>query len=144
MTKQKLVKEFKMLESIVEILSKVLNILFLYNVTGTSFGVLLGLLLLSIQDVVSIYCPIFGLIRWYGFIVFGVIIFNLKIIFIKKYEDPVIEKKLKYIREVLKESNLTKTEERMLWRKAVEFILEETNNNVETNNIDNVDNSVTS
>lgn len=133
-----------MLESIVEILSKVLNILFLYNVTGTSFGVLLGLLLLSIQDVVSIYCPIFGLIRWYGFIVFGVIIFNLKIIFIKKYEDPAIEKKLKYIREVLKESNLTKTEERMLWRKAVEFILEETNNNVETNNIDNVDNSVTS
>ena len=109
-----------------------INILFLYNVTGTSYGVLVGLLLLSIQETIGTFLPVFNSIKWYGFIVFGILIFNIKPLIKHKYEDPSIETKMKYAREICKEANFSEKEVKMVYRKLINSILEESyvkNNN---------------
>ena len=102
-----------------------LNILFLYNVNGTSYGILVGLLLLSLQDAIGTIFPFFLSIKWYGFIVFGVIIFNIKPFIRNKYVDPTIETKLKYVREIAKEGNFSDKETKMVYRKLINNLLEE-------------------
>lgn len=82
------------------ILSKTFKILFLYNVVGSSLGALMGVIFLSLQNMLAEYCPAIGLIKWYGFIAFGIFIFNIKPL-LKTYEDPKIELNLKYIKEVI-------------------------------------------
>lgn len=67
-----------MKDIITALLLKILNILFLYNVLGTSYGCLVGLFLLSIQPLIVMFIPILGFIKWYGFITFGILIFNVK------------------------------------------------------------------
>lgn len=118
--------------------SRAINTLFLYNVLGTSYGILFGVFIISIQKVIAIYCPIFGLIEWYGFIAFGVLLFNIKPIVKKEYLDPDIEKQLVYIRQIIKEGNLTKAEERTIWRNAVNSII--TDYKKPTNDSDNLHN----
>lgn len=112
-----------MKDTITRILLKILNILFLYNVLGTCYGCLLGLTLLSLQEVLAEYIPIIALVKWYGFITFGVLIFNIKLMVKKEYEDPRIEMQLKYLREILKEGNLSDKEKRTYWREAINCIL---------------------
>lgn len=110
-------------------ISRAFNILFLYNVLGTSYGVLLGFLLLSLQDLIaSLFTP-FGLIKWYGFIFFGVLLFNIKPIVKKKYIDPDIERQLAYIRQMIKEGKFSDTEKRGIWRNAINSIIFEYNQN---------------
>lgn len=110
---------------ITKILLNTLNILFLYNVLGTAYGCLFGLLLLSLQDVAAVYLPVIGLIRWYGFIVFGVLTFNIRPMVKQKYIDPRIEQKLKYVREILNEGNFSEKEKKQHWRKLILEILNE-------------------
>lgn len=133
------------MEVLTELLMQVINILFLYNITGTTFGILLGLFIISIQQVVIIYFPIIGHFPWYGSMSFCIMLFNKQYLFTKKYEDPMIEKRLKYVREVIKESNFSKAEERMIWRKTIEIILEEITNDSISNSVNNSNdnNSVT-
>lgn len=106
-------------------LSRAINTLFLYNVLGTSYGVLLGVLIYSVQDLIALCFPVFGLIKWYGFIAFGVLLFNIKPIVKKKYIDPDIERKLVYIRQIIKTGNFTKAEERAMWRNVANSIIAE-------------------
>jgi len=105
--------------------SKAINTLFLYNVLGTSYGVLLGILICSLQDLIASYFPFFSLIKWYGFIVFGVLLFNIKPMVKKEYLDPDIERMLVYIRQGIKEGKFTKAEERALWRNVANSIIRE-------------------
>lgn len=118
--------------------SKAINILFLYNAVGTSYGILLGVTALAFQKLIALYFPPFGLIEWYGFITIGVILFNIKPMVTKKYLDPDIEKQLVYIRKYIKEGKFTESEERAIWRKAINTIVSEygqtTNNNENINN----------
>lgn len=118
--------------------SKAINTIFLYNIVGTSRGVLLGVVLASIQDLIASYFPPVGLIRGYGFIAFGILIFNIKPFVKKKYLDPNIEKQLAYIRQVIKEGKFTESEERALWRKVINSILSEYNQTA--NNSDDLHN----
>lgn len=106
-----------------KILLQVINILFLYNVTGTSYGVLVGLIILGCQDLITTFFPIFGLIKWYGFIAIGILIFNIKPFVKKEYVDPKMEKQLRYVREVVKEGNFSDKEKRMIWRKTINSII---------------------
>lgn len=126
-----------MKDTITRLLLKVINILFLYNVIGTIYGCLFGLLLLSLQNVISLYLVQFKLIEWYGFIVFGVLIFNLKPLISKKYEDPRIEMRLKYIRELLKEGNFSESEKRRIWRETINEVSKELSMESKDNNINN-------
>lgn len=103
--------------------SRAINTLLLYNILGTSYGILVGVFILSIQKVIASFLPIFDLIEWYGFIAFGILLFNIKPIVKKEYLDPDIEKRLVYIRQIIKEGNLTKAEERAIWRNAVDSII---------------------
>ena len=120
-----------------KVFSKIINILFLYNVTGTSYGVLIGLLLLSLQDIISIYIPVFSLIKWYGFIILGILIFNIKPLTSNKYEDPKIEMQLKYIREMIKEGNFTAKEKKQIWENVINStIIEFSNTTSDTENSD--------
>lgn len=116
-----------MKDIITRIFLKILTILFIYNVQGTCFGCCLGLMLLSLQSVLAVYIPIIALVKWYGFITFGVLIFNIKPIVKNKYEDPVIETQLKYVREIMKEGNLSDKEKRAYWRKTIDNILSSEN-----------------
>lgn len=118
--------------------SKAINTLFLYNVLGTSYGILLGVFLMSLQKVIATYFPIFGQIEWYGFMAFGVLLFNIKPIVKKEYLDPDIEKRLVYIRQIIKEGNFTKAEERTIWRNAVNSIIADCKK--PTNDSDNLHN----
>jgi len=108
-----------MKNTVTKILLKTINILFLYNVLGTSYGCLFGLLLLSLQNVFALYIPLFGMIKWYGFIAFGVLTFNIPPIIKKKYTDPKIETRLKYTREILEEGNFGEKEKRIIWRDTI-------------------------
>lgn len=125
-----------MKNTITYILSKTFKILFLYNVVGTSLGALVGIIFLSLQDMLATYCPAVGLVRGYGFIAFGILIFNIKPLSKKTYEDPKIELNLKYIREVIQEGNFSEKEKRAIWRKMIDSI---TNELLDDNNNDNQD-----
>lgn len=114
-------------DKITLVMSRAINILFLYNALGTSYGVLLGVVILAFQDFIASYFPPFGLIDWYGFIALGVLLFNIKPMVTKKYLDPDIEKQLVYIRQMLKEGKLTRLEERAIWRNAINSIITEYN-----------------
>lgn len=105
--------------------SRAINILFLYNPLGTTYGVLLGAFIYSLQDLIALYFPVFGLIKGYGFIVFGVLLFNIEPMVKKRYLDPDIERRLVYIRQLIKEGKFTKVEERAIWRNAVNSIITE-------------------
>lgn len=119
--------------------SKAINTLFLYNVIGTSYGVLFGILLLSIQDMIALFYQPIGLIKWYGFIAFGVLVFNAKTAISKKYLDPELEKKLKYLNEMAKAAKIKGKEEKAIWREAINnFIFQ---NHETANGSDNNDNS---
>ena len=132
-----------MKDTITRILLKVLTILFIYNVQGTCYGCLFGLTLLSMKSVLAEFFPIIALIKWYGFITFGVLGFNIIPIIKKKYEDPVIETQLKYIREIMKESNLSDKEKRACWRKVIENILKTSSENMNnTNKKDDFENNL--
>ena len=129
-----------MKDNVTKILLKAINILFLYNVLGTSYGCLFGLLLLSLQKVFALFIPSFGLIKWYGFIAFGVLVFNIPPIVKKKYTDPKIETKLKYTREILKEGNFGEKEKRTIWRDMIISVsreLSEDETNIKPNNDSN-------
>lgn len=123
-------------------IKRTLNVLFLYNVLGTSYGVLVGLLLLSLQDfLASFYQPI-GLIKGFGFLVFGVLLFNIKYLIKKKYEDPYIEAKLKYIREMIKSGHFSEQEKRLIWRKAINSLILEVDGNIDNESKGNSNTSV--
>ena len=124
-------------------ISRAINVLFLYNVLGTSYGVLVGLLLLSLQDVFASLYPPIGLIKGFGFVLFGILLFNIKFMIKRKYEDPNIEAKLKYIREMLKEGKFTEAEKRAIWRNAINSIVLEYNQNTNTTNNNNNSHSPT-
>lgn len=125
-------------DKITLVISRVINFLFLYNPLGTSYGVLVGVTVFAFQDLIASYFPPFGSIHWFGFITLGVLLFNIKPIVTKKYLDPDIEKQLVYIRQMIKEGKLTESEERAIWRKAINSIVSEfshaTNNNGNLNN----------
>lgn len=121
--------------------SKAINGLFFYNFLGTSYGILVGVLLLSLQDVFALLYPPIGLIKEPGFLAFGIVVFNIKFMIKKKYEDPNIEVKLKYIREMIEEGNFSESEKRRIWRNAINTIILEysqnadpTNNNADSHN----------
>lgn len=119
---------------VTRLLLKILNILFMYNILGTCYGCLLGIFLLSLQDVLAVYISVIGSIKWYGFIAFGVLAFNITTMTIRKYEDPDIEKRLKYIKEIIKESNFSEQEKRTIWRETVSSIIKDFSGN--TNKIE--------
>lgn len=123
-----------MKDTITRMLLKIVNILFLYNVLGTCYGCLFGLILLSLKAALATYIPIVALVEWYGFISFGILMFNIKPMVKKKYEDPKIEMQLKYLREILKEANLSDKEKRVYWRETINCIL-----NVSTENMNKTD-----
>lgn len=111
-------------EKITKILLNVLNILFVFNIKATSYGVLFGALLLSLQNMIALYIKPVREIEWYGFVVFGILVFSL--IFSKnKYEDPNIETKLKYIHKMIREGKFSKKEEQEIWRKAIQSITDD-------------------
>lgn len=122
-----------MLNSITEVLHNLINFMFLYNVKGTSHGLIVGVFLLSMQDAVSLYYPFIGKIKEYGFIAFGIIIFNIKEFTIKKHLDPYIEKQLKYTKELIQESNLSKEEEGMVWINTINSITKDLHLNTYNN-----------
>ena len=107
--------------------SRAINSLFLYNWTGTCYGILLGITIMGFQKLIAEYFPPFGLIEWYAFIAFGVLFFNIKPMITKKYLDPNIEQHLVYIRKIIKEGKFTESEERTIWRKSINIILSEYN-----------------
>ncbi|RKI74797.1 hypothetical protein [uncultured Clostridium sp.] len=123
-----------MKDTITRMLLKIVNILFLYNVLGTCYGCLFGLILLSLKAALATYIPIVALVEWYGFISFGILMFNIKPMVKKKYEDPKIEMQLKYLREILKEANLSDKEKRVYWRETINCIL-----NISTENMNKTD-----
>ncbi len=88
-------------------------------------------MLKSLQPVIAIYIPSFGLIKWYGFIAFGILLFNFKPIVQKEYMHPKIEIELKYIRDMLKESNLSASEKRLIWRETITKVSNELLSNME-------------
>ncbi len=99
----------------------------------------MGVIFLSLQNMLAEYCPAIGLIKWYGFIAFGIFIFNIKPLLKKTYEDPKIELNLKYIKEVIQEGNFSEKEKRAIWRKMIDSITNELldenkNNNQDDNN----------
>ena len=57
-----------MKDTITRMLLKIVNILFLYNVLGTCYGCLFGLILLSLKEALATYIYIVALVGWYGFI----------------------------------------------------------------------------
>lgn len=111
-----------MKDTATKIILQAINVLFLYNVQGTSYGILLGLFFLSLQDAFSIYASLIGSIKWYGFIVFGVLLFNIKPLISKTYINPKIEMHLKYVRETLNESNLSDKEKKLIWKETIQSI----------------------
>lgn len=115
-------------------ISRAINTLFLYNVLGTTYGILLGVLICSLQDLIASFFPAFGLIKKCGFIVFGALLFNIKPMVKKEYIDPDIERRLVYIRQLIKEGNLTKTEERAIWRNLINSIATEHGKTTKDNN----------
>lgn len=117
-------------------ISRAINIMFLYNAVGTSYGILLGVIAMGFQKLIASYFPPFGLIEWYAFIALGVIFFNFKPMVTRKYLDPDIEKQLEYIRRIIKEGKFTESEERAIWRKVINSIMLE--NNLTANNIENL------
>lgn len=127
-------------DAFTKIFLRVLNILFLYNVVGTTFGVLVGLLLSSLKEVFALYIYQIGMIKEYGFVIFGVLLFNIPAFVKKKYLDPEIEKRLKYTREILKEGPFTEKEKKMYWREVMNTVIKEWSEdtvNTEHNDSDN-------
>lgn len=123
-------------------MKRTLNVLFLYNVLGTSYGVLVGLLLLSLQDYfASFYQPI-SLIKGYGFLVFGILLFNIKYLIKKKYEDPYIEAKLKYIREMIKSGHFSEQEKRQIWRNSINSLILDIDGNIDNESKEDSNTSV--
>lgn len=127
-----------MKDDISRILLKGINGLFLYNFVGTSLGCLVGLLLLSLQGLIAEYIPQIGLIKWYGFIVFGILLFNIPRFVTKKFVDPKIESKLRYLREIIKEANFSKMEAKAIWRNFLKTFIE---SSVDIINVEHGDNS---
>lgn len=126
------------------IVLQAINTLFLYNIQGTSYGVLLGVFLLSLQDVFSIYILLVGSVKWYGFIAFGILLFNIKPMINKTYINPMIEMQLKYVREMLNESNLSDREKKLIWRDTIKSISNELSKGVNYTNINSdLNNGVT-
>lgn len=132
-----------MKDTITRILLKIINILFMYNIRGTCLGCLVGIILLSLQPVLEIFFPVVGNIEWYGFIAFGVLLFNIKSLIKREYEDPRIEIQMKYLREMLKEGKLSDKEKRIYWREAIKCILDISSENVDkTNKEDSFSNNI--
>lgn len=132
-----------MKDTITRILLKILNSLFMYNIRGTCFGCLMGIILLSLQPVLETFFPVVGNIEWYGFIAFGVLMFNIKSMIKREYEDPRIEMQMKYLREMLKEGKLSDKEKRIYWREAIKCILEISSKNLDkTNEADSYSNNL--
>ena len=109
--------------------SRAMNTLFLFNVVGTSYGIVFGLLIMALQELIASLFPPFGLIKWYGFIAIGVLLFNFKPIVKQKYIDPSIERELVYIRQIIKEGNFGEKEKKAIWRNAIYKIIENYNGN---------------
>lgn len=122
------------MDNLTKYLAQVINILFLYNVIGTCYGVLCGIVLLSVKDLIILLLPSIGLIKWYGFIAFGVLAFNIKPLVKKKYVDPKIEMQLKYVREMIAEANFSNAEKKQIWRDTIKSISKDFSNNSHVSN----------
>lgn len=132
------------MDKLTQYFSRALNIMFLYNVLGTSYGVLLGIFLLSLQDVIASFWPIVGLIKGYGFLALGVLLFNIKPMVEKKYVDPNIERQLRYIREMIKEAKFTEQEKRAIWRNAIYSIVADNDEGTDVTSNTNNSNTIIS
>lgn len=132
------------LDKITYYFTKAFRFFFLYNIVGTSYGVVFGFFLLSLQKMFASFIPIIGLIDWYGFPIFGALLFNIGIIGKQKYEDPMIEKRLKYTRQIIQEANLSDKEKRQLWRDIINSISKELGDNIDVVNTNNDSYDITS
>lgn len=129
----------EMKDTVSKLFIKAIDILFIYNVTGTSYGIILGVFLLSLKEALSLVCPTFGLIKWYGYIAFGVIIFNIKPMIKQTYINPRVESILKYTRELIKEGNFSEKEKKRIWHETIESISKEIlENHDDANNSNNI------
>lgn len=131
-------------DTITRVIIKIIDVMFLNNIERTCYGFLCGTLLLSLQDFISTFFPLFGLIKWYGFICFGIMIFNLNPFIKKKYANPKIESIMNYTKEVIEEGNFSSREKKEIWKNVVTLIINNYLNNIgQSDQTEAVNNNIT-
>jgi hypothetical protein len=101
------------------------------NARGTSIGIVVGVILYGVRDVLAYINEAFKLVKWYAYIFFGIFSGNVpKLISKHDYNDEV-EEALHYVKKIQKEGNFSEAEKRMQYRNLIVIVQEKCLNNKE-------------
>jgi len=116
------------LDKITSYVYKALDVLFMTRPEKTSFGLLLGTILLGGKEaIVSVATggvqDFIENLKWYSLLILGVLIVRLDVIFYKEPLDKVILAKLNTVRIIIDESNLSDFEKRQVYRQLINTVV---------------------
>lgn len=119
-------------------IKKAIDILFIQNPIGTSFGVFLGML---INTLTKLFKPLlktislldFNHIKEFEWVIIGVVIVNFPTLFTRPKFDQGIEGAFIFIREAKKSGKLSDTEIRQMYRNLYIKVLDKINLDESTN-----------
>lgn len=113
-------------DAISKILSHALDILFVKNPKNTSLGVLFGVILRTLSEIIFYFFGMTIRISYAFFIALGAFAFNVPSLFRKHEINESLETMMHYIEEGQKRGNFTPQEKREQWKRFINAVNEQT------------------
>ena len=115
-------------------ISKALNVLFLGNPQKTALGVLLGCVIKGLTDFFFQLKESALSLNIFFCIPLGVVILNIKNLWVNYSFDPELEKNMHYLEEAQKRGNFSEREKRQQWRNYVKLIYDKASETMTSHN----------
>lgn len=114
--------------------SKALDVLFLGNPQKTALGVLLGCVVKGVTDLIFQLKEISVSLSIFFCIPLGVVVLNVKNLWVNYSFDPELEKALHYLEEFQKRGNVPEREKRQQWRKMIKLVYDKASASMDNRN----------
>ena len=127
-------------DAVTKIITKAIDFIFVSNPRKTSLGILFGIIVYGILEVIFTITKLGFSVPLYLCIAGGMFVFNINNIFSKHRIDEDLETQMYYLKEAQKNGNFTPTEKRHQWREYVQIVFSKVNN-IDTSKIENSSNN---
>ncbi|RMT95138.1 hypothetical protein ALP39_200145 [Pseudomonas marginalis pv. marginalis] len=112
-----------------EVVRRAINVLFVANPTGTSIGVLIGVIL---DGLLGVFTPLLKTIEWisvsalkiWHFVGFGVFAVNFPVYLARKDVDPSIKQAIDFIEEQKSKKHVNDWQARQMYVRLLDQVLE--------------------
>ena len=115
-------------------IAKALDVLFLGNPQKTALGVLLGCVIKGVADVLFQIKEIAISLSIFFCIPLGVVILNIKNLWVNYSFDPELEKALHYLEEFQKRGDVPEREKRQQWRRMIKLVFDKASESMDNYN----------